>query len=221
MKNFDEIIQTINSICVNISRSKNLQKSNNAQGKEQDMEAIYRDTISLNLNSYPSIFRNQVSCETQNKHGKADIVIHFDDSKKYVAECAVLKKEENQTLVNKIENKYRQLLYNTTDKDNKISLLFFVLKKVFDSNKIFKIIETFIEKENSEYKIHETITKYQNNDWVIKTRPTRFPEIDFFIHIGIYDFFYKVDYAKYQKPNKKNIEENTKKQEKNLTNKEL
>ncbi|QTX02608.1 hypothetical protein LFWB_4630 [Candidatus Phytoplasma luffae] len=192
--NFEEIIKTIHSVCVSISRTKNLRKNNNSN--PQDTEAIYRDNIFVQLNSYPSSFENFVNCEANNNHGKTDIIIPFKNEKKYIAECATLKEKDCGY---KIEKKYKQLIYNTTEKDNKISLIFFVLKREFKPNQILEEIEKIIKKQSNNNNFHNKQIKYKNSDWIIKTRVKQFPEIDFYIHIGVYNFFYDEKYSKIQK----------------------
>jgi hypothetical protein len=193
-ENFGEIITIINSICNNIQRSKNLKKTNNHN--PQDTESNYRDNIALALNSYPSTFAGSVNVEAQNNHGKTDIIINFLN-KKYIAECFVLK--DNDSIKTKSKDKFDQLIDNITCDDNKISLILFVLKKKFKPITIFEKIKKIIANKSIKEKLINSKEIYKNKAWVLKTKIDRYPELELYIHICIYHFFYDLNYSKSQK----------------------
>lgn len=194
-KNFEEIIKIINSICNNIQRSKNLKKTNNQN--PQDIESNYRDNIALALNSYPSPFEGLVNVEAQNNHGKTDIIINFLNNKKYVAECFVLK--DKVPIATKSKNKFKQLIYNITDEDDKISLIFFILKENFEPITIFEKIKEIIINQSIEGKLINSKEKYKNKVWILKTKIHKYPQLELNIHICIYHFFYDLNYSQSQK----------------------
>lgn len=194
-KNFEEIIKIIHSICSNIQRYKNLKKTNNSN--PLDIESNYRDNIALILNSYPSLFEGLVNVESQNNHGKTDIIINFLNNNKYIAECLVL--NDNHSISGRIENKFNQLIYNTTDEDKKISLILFVLKENFEPTTIFEKIKEVIKKQSIEGKLIDLKEKYKNKVWIFKTKIIKYPESELYIHTCIYHFFYDFNYSKSQK----------------------
>lgn len=193
--NFNEIIKIIHSICSNIQRSKNLKKTNNHN--PQDIESNYRDNITLTLNSYPSSFEGLVNVKAQNNHGKTDMIINFLNNKKYVAECFVLK--DKVSIATKSKNKIDQLIYNITDEDDKISLILFVLKENFEPITIFKKIQKIITNQSIEGKLINSKEIYKNKVWVLKTKIHKYPQLELYIHICIYHFFYDLNYSESQK----------------------
>ncbi|WP_284928854.1 hypothetical protein [Candidatus Phytoplasma sp. AldY-WA1] len=107
--------------------------------------------------------------------------------------------KDNDSIITKSENKFNQLINNITYDDNKFSLILFVLKENFKPIQIFEKIKEIITNKSIEKKLINSKEIYTNKAWVLKTKIDKFPELELYIHICIYHFFYDLNYSKSQK----------------------
>ncbi|MEC4559252.1 MAG: hypothetical protein U9532_03765 ['Conium maculatum' witches'-broom phytoplasma] len=201
------IIKMFKSLATNISRTKRLKESNNSkENKEKNtIECIYRDNLVVYFNSFPSPFRNRTFPEPENNHGKADIIITFNNDKRYIVECFVIHEKES-SIKDKTQQKYMQLYDNLTHHDTNASLICFFLKEIFKPSEILNYTEEIIEKTSKNKPNKEE--KYQNSDYLFTKKPNKYPEETFYIHLGIYHFYYDSNYYKGRKEKLRNILKN-------------
>ena len=129
--NYNEILKIINDVGKNFERLPSVYKSKN----EEDL----RDHILLVLD--PNFSMGGASGETFNKNGKTDILIRYDSSVVFIAECKFWKGEK--VFLKTID----QLFSYLTWRDSKAAIIFFVTQK--NLSEIISTVKTSIEHHNN------------------------------------------------------------------------
>jgi hypothetical protein len=134
---YDEIIEQVNSLGINLERS-------SQRLRELDEESL-RDTILMALNS---TYRGMSSGEAFNKEGKTDILIKYQDSILFIAECKIWRSDDY--FLKGID----QLLSYLTWRDTKTSYIIFsknrdVTRVIAQSKQLIQSHPNFIAIERS------------------------------------------------------------------------